>query len=204
MRATRPDRSARERSFMALVWAPVLAAAVAGCTSVLPQTPSAIFDLTAPGGVSAQRGSLQVLVPQPTALQALDNNRIAARPSPSQYAYIPGAVWSDNLPRLLQVRLIQTLQNSGRVRAAALPGQGLLIDYQLVMDIRAFEFAEGRAVAEFAVKLMDDKNGRVMKSKIVRYAVPVAAADPANIVAALDAAMDRSFSDIASWAFART
>jgi len=176
---------------------------LAGCAAILPQTPSAIFDLSAPEDVAGRRTGLQVLVPQPTAVKALDTDRIAARPTPSEYAYLPNAVWSDQLPKLVQARLMQTLQSSGRVRAAALPGQGLLIDYQLVVDIRAFEYRDEGAVAELAVKLMDDTNGRVVRSRTFRHAVPAAATDNASIVAALDAAMDQAFRDIARWAFAR-
>jgi cholesterol transport system auxiliary component len=134
-------------------------------------------------------------------VKALDTDRIAARPTASEYAYLPGAVWSDTLPSLIQARLVETLQNSGRVRAAALPGQGLLIDYQVVVDIRAFELADEGAVAEFAVKLMDDRNGRVIRSGVFRHVVPVASTDNAAVVAGLNAAMDAAFVDIVGWAF---
>jgi cholesterol transport system auxiliary component len=177
-----------------------LALALAGCAAVLPHSPNAIFDLSAPGEVRTTHGGPQVLVPQPVTVAALDTNRIAARPSSSEYAYLPDAQWSDTLPKLLQARLIEALDNSGRVRAAARPGQGLLIDYQLVLDIRAFELQGQNAVAEFAVKLMDDRNGKVLRSRVVRSAVPVAAGDNATIVAGLDAAMDQAFAEIIRWA----
>jgi cholesterol transport system auxiliary component len=180
---------------------PLMAAvALAGCTTLISGPPSNIFDLTAPGDVKAPRGGLQVLVPQPTTVRALDTDRIAARPSPTEYAYLPNAVWSDNLPKLLQARLVETLQNSGRVRAAATPGQGLLIDYQLLVDVRAFEITSEGAVADFAVRLMNDRNGRVLKSRVFRYGVQIAARDNANMVAALDKAMDLAFADIVKWA----
>ena len=173
---------------------------LAGCAAVIPQSPDAIFDLSAPGTASPARGSVQILVPQPTTVKALDNDRIAARPTPSQYAYLPNAVWSDLLPRLLLARLIETLQNSGRVRAAAQPGQGLLINYQLLLNVRAFELQAEGAVAEFGVKLMDDTNGRVIRSRVVRKVIPVASLDNPTIVAGLDAAMDAAFLEITRWA----
>jgi cholesterol transport system auxiliary component len=173
---------------------------LAGCAAIIPQSPNAIFDLSAPGRPSPARGSVQILVPQPTAVKALDNDRIAARPTAAQYAYLPNAVWSDLLPRLLQVRLIETLQNSGRVRAASQPGQGLLINYQLLLNVRAFEYQDGAAVAEFGVKLMDDANGRVIRSRVFRQTVPVASLDNPTIVAGLDAAMDAAFVEITRWA----
>lgn len=196
----RQDRGARRRNASVLAGA-VLAASLAGCAAIIPQTPNAIFDLRAPGHVAPPRGSLQILVPPPTMLKALDTDRIAARPNPAQYAYLPGAVWSDQLPRLLQARLMQTLQNSGRVRAAALPGQGLLIDYQIVVDVRAFELTDEGAVADFAVKLMDDKNGHVLRSKVFRHVAAIRSNDTASIVAGLNTAMAADFVDITRWAF---
>ena len=179
----------------------LLAAALAGCTSLIAGAPSAIYDLSAPGEPSGAEGRAQVLVPEPTTVRALDTDRIAARPTPAEYAYLPGAVWSDRLPKLLQTRLVQTLQNSGQVRAAGVPGQGLLIDYQLVVDVRAFELTPSGAVADFAVRLMDDSNGRVIRSRIFRIVIPVASADAGTVVLALDQAMDQAFVEIANWAF---
>ncbi len=140
-------------------------------------------------------------MPEPSTVRALDTDRIAARPSPAEYAYLPGAVWSDRLPKLLQARLVETLQNSGRVRAVGVPGQGLLIDYQLALDVRAFEFTQAGAVVDFSVRVMDDRNGRVLRSQVFRKVVPPASTQPAAIVAALDQAMEQSFTEIADWAF---
>lgn len=189
---------ARLSAFLA---APLFALALCGCTAILAGAPKDIYDLTAPGEIAAPRGGPQVLVPEPTTVRALDTDRIAARPSPAEYAYLPGATWSDRLPKLLQARLVETLQNSGRVRAAAVPGQGLLIDYQLLLDVRAFELTGDAAVVDFAVRLMDDSNGRVLRAQVFRYGVGIAARDNANMVAALDTAMDTAFSDIVAWAF---
>jgi cholesterol transport system auxiliary component len=184
------------------VLAVACATALAGCAAIIPRAPSDIFDLSAPTeAVGPAHGRLQVLVPEPSAIKALDTDRIAARPSSSEYAYLPRAVWSDSLPKLLQARLMETLQNSGRVRAAALPGQGLVIDYQLVVDIRAFELSNGEAVAEFAVKLMDDRTGRVARTRTFRHVAAVSSSEPQAVVAGLDAAMDAAFVEITGWAF---
>jgi cholesterol transport system auxiliary component len=176
------------------------AAALAGCTSLIAGAPSAIYDLSAPGAPSKAQGRAQVLVPEPTAVRALDTDRIAARPTPAEYAYLPGAVWSDRLPKLLQTRLVQTLQNSGRARAVGVPGQGILVDFQLVVDVRAFELTQEGAVADFVAKVMDDRNGRVLATQSFRHVVPVTSRGTAAVVQALDQAMDQAFVDIANWA----
>jgi cholesterol transport system auxiliary component len=102
----------------------------------------------------------------------------------------------------LQKRLVQTLQSSGKVRAAGVPGQGLLIDYQIVTDIRAFELTNEGAAAEFGVKVMDDSNGRILRSKVFRVVVPVASTANADVVVGLDRAMDHTFAEITQWALA--
>ena len=196
------DLAVRRSHWLAGTAAACGAVVLAGCAALVPQTPNAIFDLSAPGKPANGRGSLQLLVAKPTTIKALDNNRIAARPTPSEYAYLPGAVWSDTLPDLLQKRLVQTLQNSGKIRAAGVPGQGLLIDYQIVADIRAFELTDEGAVAEFGVKLMDDANGRILRSTVIRRVVPVRSTDNASIVWGLDRAMDEAFLEISRWALA--
>lgn len=177
-----------------------LALMVAGCTTLIAGAPNNIYDLSAPGDIQAPRGGIQILVPEPTTVRALDTDRIAARPSPAEYAYLPDAVWSDRLPKLLQARMVETLQNSGRIRAAAVPGQGLLIDYQLVIDVRAFELTQDGAVVDLAVRVMDDRNGRVVRSQVFREVVPMESTRAPVVVQALDYAMDKAFAGIANWA----
>ena len=178
----------------------VAIAALGGCAALIPQAPRAIYDLSAPDASdSGRRVSAQILIPPPSAVRALDSDLIAARPTASEYAYLPGAQWSDSLPKLLQMRLLQTFQNSGRVAAVGLPGQGLLIDYQVILDIRAFELTGQTAVTEFAVKLMNDRNGRIVKTTVVRAEVPTVSEGTEAVVAALDAGMDDAFLQIVDW-----
>ncbi len=181
-----------------------LAGLLSACALGRSTTPDAIFDLSAPDNVAAQAGTpAQLLIPVPSASAALDTARIAARPTDSEYAYLPGAVWSDTLPKLLQARLTETFQNTGRVRAAGRPGQSLLINYQVVMDIRAFEIAGDMAVAEFHVMILNDRNGRVVARRIVKATAPVSDSSNAGSVAALNGAMDEAYGEIVGWVLAR-
>ena len=182
----------------------LLVLGLGACASIIPKTPDTIFDLSAPQRINSVSGTpLQILVPEPAALKSLDTERIAARPSDIEYAYLPGAVWSDRLPRLLQTRLMETLQNTGRVKAVGVPGQGLMIDYQIVMDVRSFEISGNDAVASFSVKLMNDRNGRVRATRIVEARAPITGSANADYVGALNAAMDQAFDEIAGWVLGR-
>ena len=184
------------------IW--LFAIGLGGCASILPKTPDAIYDLSAPEIVNTRSGTrLQILVPEPSALKSLDTDRIAARPSEVEYAYLGGAVWSDRLPRLLQTKLMETLQNTGRVKAVGVPGQGLLIDYQIVMDVRSFEISDGEAIVSLSVKLMNDRNGRVRATRIVETRAQVSGSGNGDYVAALDRAMDEAFGEISRWVLNR-
>lgn len=181
-----------------------LAGLVSACSLARFRAPDAIFDLSAPDNVAARAGTpAQILIPVPSASAALDTARIAARPTDSEYAYLPRAVWSDSLPKLLQARLTETFQNTGRVRAAGRPGQSLAINYQVVMDIRAFEIAGDTAVAEFHVMVLNDRNGIVVSRRIVKATAPVLDPSNAGSVAALDAAMDEAYGKIVGWVLRR-
>jgi cholesterol transport system auxiliary component len=181
-----------------------LAGLLSACALARFSAPDAIFDLSAPDDVTTKAGTpAQLLIPVPSANAALDTTRIAARPTDAEYAYLPGAVWSDSLPKLLQARLTETFQNTGRVRAAGRPGQSLLINYQVVMDIRAFEIAGESAVAEFHVMVLNDRNGQVVSRRIVKATAPLVDSSNAGSVAALDAAMDEAYGEIAGWVLGR-
>lgn len=170
-------------------------AALAGCAGGGAGGGIDTFDLTVPATTARANGrALQVLVPEPVVDRAYDGDRLVVRPSDTEIAYYAGAQWSDRLPRLVQSRLVEALERSGRFRAAGRPGQGLAIDRQLIVDIRAFDYrvAERRVEVALAVKTMDDRTGRVA-SVVEHRAEAAVAADTAK---ALVAAFDEAFGQV--------
>ena len=157
------------------------------------------FDLTVPAVTGPARGrALQVLVPEPVVDRAYDSERLLVRPSDTEIAYYTGAQWSDRLPRLVQSRLVEALERSGRFRAAGRPGQGLAIDRQIIVDIRAFDYraAERRVEVALSVKTMDDRTGRVASVRAFQAEEPVARDTAKAVVAAFDAAFGRVVGEI--------
>jgi cholesterol transport system auxiliary component len=198
-----PTRRALLRGTMALGAAGLLA----GCGSIAGSfSVTDTYDLTAPTDVKVAGGTrAQVLVADPQALAVLDSDRVVVREGATEIRYLGGSQWADKLPRLIQARLIQTFENSGRARAVGKPGQGLAIDYQVVTDIRRFEYQakERQASVEVSVKLMNDRDGRVVGTQIFKAAMPVAADSNSAIVAALDSALDKVLIGILRWVVAR-
>lgn len=178
----------------------LLAGGLSACSG---GTPLDTYDLTAPKAVSSGRGGgPQIVVADPVVDRALDTDRIVVRPKPTEIAYFAGAQWSDRLPRLIQSRLVETLESSGRFRAAGRPGQGMAADRQLVVEIRAFDYlpAEGRVAVTLAVKAMDDRTGRVAGFRLFEASAPTGGDSAPAVVAAFDAASGQVLGEISAWA----
>ncbi|MCE1236355.1 MAG: ABC-type transport auxiliary lipoprotein family protein [Hyphomicrobiales bacterium] len=194
------DGTARARAarFVALG---LLVSALAACTPLPLGDGGKVdtFDLTTPAVTTQAKGRpLQVLVPEPVVDRAYDTDRLLVRPSATEIAFYSGAQWSDRLPRLIQSRLVEALERSGRFRAAGRPGQGLAIDRQLIVDVRAFDYLVGerRVEVALAVKTMDDRTGRVASVVERRAEEPVASDTAKAVVAAFDAAFARVIGEI--------
>ncbi|GGB37116.1 ABC transporter [Roseibium aquae] len=195
---TRHSGDTGRRHFLALVGGSLLLSACSSSGPVALYGLSAAADPGAPG----RRSSAQVLVTRPRALKALDTEYIAvAEPGPI-YSYFPNVAWADSLPSVVQSKIVETLQNTNRLRGVGMPGDGLLIDYQLQTELRAFELRVGgssRALVEIAAKLVNDRNGRTVASRVFRVESSAGTTDPDRAVAALNRSADQVFSQIAEW-----
>lgn len=205
-----PVRRGRRRALWNAAVATAVAVMLAGCVS---SPPKALYDLSASTAAPAAAGTptarpaakasrVQLLVPEPRALAALNTNSIAAKSSPSAISYYQNVLWADQLPRVVQARVVESLENSGRVHAVGVPGQGLLINYQVLIDIRAFQFDAyrgRRGVVEFSVQILDDSNGRVVASQVFRGESRASSETADAAVAAMDAALGQVLAQMVPW-----
>jgi cholesterol transport system auxiliary component len=159
------------------------------------------YDLTAPrAGLRRSGGRGILVVAEPTAVFALDSERIVVRSSRGELTYLPASQWSDRLPKLLQARMIQTLENAGRA-AVARPGDRLKSSYQLVADIGLFEIREDTrsAVIEIAAKIANSASGAIIAARVFGATAPVSTIDGQGATAALDQALAQVLSDFSAW-----
>ena len=182
----------------------VLATTLAACGSTHAKNDTfALSSVAAVEGPSAR--SRQILVPQPSALKALDSEQIVIRPSASEIQYLAGAQWSDSLSKMVQAKLVQAFENTGRLGGVGKPGEGLAIDYQIVTDIRAFEVQTAgadAAVVEISAKLLNDRNGTVRAARTFEATSAVSGSGNDAYVAALDRAFAQASNDLVAWALA--
>lgn len=180
----------------------VMASMLAACASGSAPT---TYDLTAPRDVTGGRGRGLLVVAEPQALQAIDSARVVITTRDGSLAYLPDAQWADRLPKLLQVRLIQTFENGQRIQAVGRPGDRLLPSAQLNSEIRQFGLDErtGEAVVEVSVKIVNDRSGRILAGQVFTQRVGGGGTSGPAATAALDVASQALLRDVVRWVSAR-
>ena len=193
------------RSIGAYAGALLLALGLTGCAALPGGGPAPLdtFDLTTPTVSAAGRGRGQILITQPAALKALDSQNIVIKTGDRSIQYLKGAQWADRLPVIVQARLAEAFQRTGRFAGVGKPGEGLAIDYQVIVEVRSFEVRVNggeHAEVELFVRILNDRNGEVRASKGFTASVPVSGHGNAAYVSALDGAFGRAAKDIVRWA----
>ena len=189
-------------SFRRSPWAVLSLVAIlaSGCGS---KAKNDTFDLSiTPASTGPAAGGRQILVPEPTALKSLDSEQVVVRVSQAEIQYLANSQWGDRLPRMVQSKLVEAFENSGRLGGVGKPGQGLAIDYQVVTDIRSFEVdTSGADVAnvEISLKILNDRNGTVRAQQVFRASAPVSGSENRDFIAALDRAFAEVGAESVEW-----
>jgi len=185
---------------------PILAIALvmSGCSLFRGPAPET-YDLTGPETIPrlSNGTAAQMLIPEPSALKILDSDKIVVASGPRLY-YYPDAQWPDRMPRVFQARAIEAFENSRKAKAVGRPGEGLSIDYQIIANIRSFEYrvtsdTGGYAHVEVYVKIMDDRNGRIVATRTLTGDAQVLRGTATEVAAGLDAAMSEVLIELVRW-----
>lgn len=153
-----------------------------------------------------RRSRAQILIAEPSALKSLDGQNIVIKPGPGEIQYLKGAQWADRLPKVVQAKLAEAFQSTGRVGGVGKPGEGLAIDYQVITEIRAFEIRLGggdHAYVELFVRILNDRNGTVRASRGFTAQSPVSGTGNPAYATALDSAFRVATDEIVEWALGR-
>ncbi|MEM8662584.1 MAG: ABC-type transport auxiliary lipoprotein family protein [Pseudomonadota bacterium] len=175
---------------------------LAGCAGGAEKI-EAIYEISAPPAPAVSgTTSAQILVPEPRALEAYASNKIPVKPTPLTLSYYPSVALQDTAPKVMQRVMLDTFQNTGRVRAVGLPGQSLLINYQVVTELRAFHvetFAGTAARIEVSAKLLNDTNGRVVTDRVFSTVVPITSDSADTAAEGLNLAAQALAADVVAW-----
>lgn len=167
------------------------------------KAPSPTFDLTAPrvSVTPPKKPGKQLVVADLTTLVRNDTQRIMLIASDGQSSFLENAQWADSVPKLLQAKIIQSLENASFLAGVGRPSDGLSNDYQLLIDIRTFQISLApppKAEIEFTAKIVT-QNGRIIDARVFHGEAPVKATDPVSATEALNQAFMQAATELVQW-----
>jgi phospholipid/cholesterol/gamma-HCH transport system substrate-binding protein len=162
-----------------------------------------IYDLAAATGFPPSEKPIkaQLVVPDPSALILFDSQKILIRSDAGTYSSIDNVQWADNLPKLVQARIVQSFENAHQLSAVSRPLEQLTAEYRLELTIRSFQMTAGEtpnAVVDLTARLVNDK-GAVAASRAFTATIAAKSAAAPDAVAALNQAFTQVAGEIVNW-----
>jgi len=182
---------------------------LAGCSDLIGplSTPQQLYVLRPGDGVSTAgpsvRWSLSILTT--TISDHLDSSRIALTQSDNSVDYYANSAWTDHLPRLVQVALVEAFENSARIQAVSSDSEGFHSDYVLQAQIRDFEahYDQPDGVPTVWVriesKLAPSRGREIVASLNSIHQVQASGNSVPAVVRAFGDALGTVLSDIVNW-----
>jgi len=169
-----------------------------------PAKPPSGYDLTAPRTFPAplKPPTGHLAVPDPTAVLMFDTQKILIRSPGGEMTTVANAQWSDNVPKLVQAKIIQTFENAHDLAEVTRPIEGLTASAQLLIDIRSFEIVlspDPVADIELSAKLLGE-GGKIVAARIFHASVPAKDAEAPAAAAAINEAFGKVATDLVTWA----
>ncbi len=185
-----------------------LLAPLAGCG--LPgadRDPPRIFVLSPKSTFSADLPKVewQLVVDVPVAEAGINNSKIALRHNPLQLEYFARANWTDTAPVMVQTRLVESFENTGKIVSVGRQSIALRGDYVLVSELRAFQAeydgaGPPKAHVRLIAKLVRMPQRQIVATFNTEYFEPAAGDRLEAIVEAFDEASGKCFKRIVEWA----
>jgi phospholipid/cholesterol/gamma-HCH transport system substrate-binding protein len=140
-----------------------------------------------------------IIIDDPTTVSALDAQRVMKRGEGDEFTAFPDTQWSDALPKLVQSRLIQSLENAGRTKVAR-PLDNVEADHHLVTEIRSFQVTgtPPQADVELSARVVGE-GGKLLDAKIFHASVPLDSDTPQAAAVAFNRAFGTAATDLVNW-----
>jgi phospholipid/cholesterol/gamma-HCH transport system substrate-binding protein len=171
-------------------------------TGEAAKKPNATFDLAAPSDFPQIKDiAAQMTVPDLNATLVYDTQRMLVRTTDGKYSNVEGAEWADNLPKLIQAKVVQSFENAKQLKSVSRPIDDLQPEYRLELSIRGFQIVPGQtpgAVVELAARIVTDK-GEIKGAHIFKVTEPVQAVQADQAAAALNKAFTKVAQELVAW-----
>ena len=140
-------------------------------------------------------------MPDPSALILFDTQKILIRSGAGTFSNISDAQWADNLPKLMQARIVQSFENAHQLSAVSRPLEQLTAGYRLELAICSFQIAvdpSAHAVVDVTARLVNDK-GAVAGARAFTASIPAKSTAAPDAAAALNEAFSQVAKEIVVW-----
>jgi phospholipid/cholesterol/gamma-HCH transport system substrate-binding protein len=168
-----------------------------------PTQGPAIYDLAAATSFPQVEKTIkaQLVVPDPSALILFDSQKILIRSDAGTYSNVDNAQWADNLPKLIQARIVQSFESAHQLSAVSRPLEQLTAAYRLELAIRGFQITlepSPHAVVDLTARLVNDK-GEVAAARMFTASIAAKSTAAADAVAAFNQAFSQVAGEIVLW-----
>jgi cholesterol transport system auxiliary component len=196
----------RRRVLCVLLAAPT--ATLAACQGLIPGQgpPPDLYRLTAASRFPKDLPTVswQLLVEPPVAPGGLNTTRIALLHSPMQLEYYARSDWADRVPLLVQALIVQSFENSDRIKAVGRDALDLRADYVLKAELRDFQaeyFHGGGPVAHVGLnaKLVALPRRVIVASAHFDQTAEAKADRVEDVVSAFNEALSRVLEGLVAW-----
>lgn len=149
-----------------------------------------------------------LVIDEPTAAKQIDTSRVALMNGPFKVEYYSDVEWADAAPPMVQLLLIQSFQNTGRLPVVASTRATLAADFQLLSNLRKFQVERNAAGTPQAAVVAETTLLRLPRREPVATArfeqeTPIAGDSMAAVAAAFDASLGAVMRRIVDWTLAR-
>src|SRR6516225_10935610 len=155
-----------------------------------------------PRGLPPVKWSL--VVDEPTAARQIDTSRIALMSGPFQVDYYADVEWTDSAPAMVQLLLMQSFQNTGRLPVVAPTRQTLTTDFLLLSNLQKFQVendASGMPQATVVLETTLLKMPRQTPVATARFqkATPINSKSTGTVTAAFDTSLGDVMRHVVEW-----
>lgn len=181
--------------------------ALSACTIPGSTEPPQLYTLTPKSTYDEHLPTVdwQLVVERPIASAGLNSQRIALQRSTVTLDYFARANWTDTAPQLVQTLLIESFENTGKIKAVTRESTQLRADYVLQSELREFQAEYDVAGQPPLIRVrisghlirMPDRS--IVGRHAVERAVRAEKGDMEGIVVAFDEALGKVMKQMVEW-----
>ena len=175
-----------------------------GCSS--KQAPLKVYTLNAPTVTKTSSSKFRhktIKVMYPQSLKEKISQKMRYSYSSAEQGVYQNSQWSNNIGKLLEGTLIQTLDGSRLFKAVLPYASTAQEDYRLESNIFAFSHQvrgeQSHALVSIQVSLINTDTGKLVKTKRFSYKVATGTTDAKGYAEAANEAVDRLTKDMLRW-----